>query len=79
MNSKFQVLARWLLFAGLSVIFSSMPAVLSAAEFGLAGLWEARRILGPADSGSLLIRRSGNRVLAEDAPGIFINHHLPFR
>ncbi len=65
MNSKFQVLARWLLIAGLSVIFSSMPAVLSAAEPDLSGLWEARRILGPADSGPLLIRKSGNRVLAE--------------
>jgi len=65
MNSNFHVLTRWLLIAGLSVMFSFVPALASADESDLAGLWEARRILGPEVSGPLLIRRSGSNLLAE--------------
>ena len=65
MNSNIQVLIRWLLTAGLSVLFSAAPGLAFAADSDLAGLWESRRILGPTDSGPLLIRRSGNRLQAE--------------
>ncbi len=65
MNSNFQVLTRWVPIAGLSVMFSFVPALVSADESDLAGLWEARRILGPEVSGPLLIRKSGKRLLAE--------------
>ena len=65
MNSNFQVLTRRLLIAGLSVMFSFVPALVSADESDLAGLWEARRVLGPEVSGPLLIHGSGSNLLAE--------------
>ena len=65
MNSNSQVLTRCLHIAGLTVIFSLLPALASATESSLSGLWETRRILGPDVSGPLLIRNSGSRLLAE--------------
>lgn len=48
------------------VIFTSAPFVAAGAEeVELSGLWKAHRILGPADAGTLLIRTSGDNLLAE--------------
>jgi hypothetical protein len=65
MKSKYQAFnLRRVICALLAVLsLSSNPAI--AADSELAGLWESHRILGPAESGPLLIRQVGDRFLAE--------------
>ena len=50
---------------GLAAVIASSPAAAGNGELELAGSWESRRILGPMDQGSMLIRKSANGFLAE--------------
>ncbi len=65
MNSTYHECIRWLALTGLSIAVGTPIAVAIASEADLAGLWEARRILGPEESGPLLIRNMGDRFVAE--------------
>jgi len=65
MNSTYQACIRWLALTGLSVVLGTPIAAASTSAADLAGLWESRRILGPTESGPLLIRNTGNRLVAE--------------
>lgn len=65
MKSIIQELTCELLIAGFTIALVLVPTAVTAAEPELVGLWESRRIFGPADSGRLLIRKSGSRVFAE--------------
>ena len=67
MNSTYIVCIRWLALTGLSMALATPIVLASTMEAELAGLWEARRILGPAEAGPLLIRKAGNGLVAEIA------------
>jgi len=53
------------LFLGLMVGLSCSNAPADATKYDLAGLWQSQRIFGPTASGPILIRKSGNGLLAE--------------
>jgi len=65
MSTTYQACIRWLTLAALSVAPGLPIAAASTTESDLAGLWEARRILGPEESGPLLIRKAADRLVAE--------------
>ena len=53
------------LFLGLVVSLSYSNATADTTETNLAGLWQSHQIFGPVNSGPILIRKSGNHLLAE--------------
>jgi CubicO group peptidase (beta-lactamase class C family)/uncharacterized protein YkuJ len=65
MNANLKKCLRPLALSGLIVLFSLAPVSANTAENALSGLWEARRIFAPEDNGAILIRPSGNGLLAE--------------
>ena len=55
----------WVATLCLAALIEPPPAAAGTGETELAGLWQSRQILGPAEAGPLLIRKYGDGLLAE--------------